>query len=51
MILLLANTRSNRLFVRSLGTGFRMAYPVERRVMLGRLRAGEDPKGSGILLL
>ena len=51
VILLLANTRSNRLFVRGLGEGFRTAYPIEGRVMLARLAAGVDPKGSGILLL
>jgi transcriptional regulator with XRE-family HTH domain len=51
VLLLLANTRSNRLFVRGLGAGFVGAYPIPGRVMLARLGAGQDPRGSGIVLL
>jgi transcriptional regulator with XRE-family HTH domain len=51
ILLLLANTRNNRTFVRALGDGFRTAFPVPGPVILARLAAGEDPEGSGIVLL
>ena len=51
VILLLANTQGNRLFVRAIGAGFRSAFPMDGKVMLARLRAGLDPQGSAIILL
>jgi transcriptional regulator with XRE-family HTH domain len=51
LILLLANTRHNRGFLRSAGAGFRAELPLPGPVALERLAAGEDPGGSSILLL
>ena len=51
VILLLADTRNDRAFVRGLGAGFRDAFPVPGRVAIARLSAGEDPRGSAIILL
>lgn len=51
VILLLADTRHNRAFLRSVGTGFLAQFPVPGAVALERLAAGEDPGGSAIILL
>jgi transcriptional regulator with XRE-family HTH domain len=51
LILLLADTRHNRAFVRACGEGFRSAFPVEGRVALQRLAVPADPGGSAIVLL
>jgi transcriptional regulator with XRE-family HTH domain len=51
VLLLLADTRHNRHFLRTCGTGFLSAFPVDRRLALRRLEAGTDPQGCTILLL
>ncbi len=51
VILLLADTRHNRAFLRAAGEGFREAFPVPARIVLDRLAAAVDPGGSGIVLL
>ena len=51
VILLLADTRHNRAFVRACGEGFRSAFPVDGRTALQRLAVPADPGGSAIILL
>ncbi len=51
VVLLLSDTRHNRAFVRALGAGFLADFPVPGRLALERLRAGQDPGGSSIILL
>ncbi len=51
LILLLANTRHNRAFLRVAGSGFLADLPVPGATALARLAAGEDPLGSAIVLL
>jgi hypothetical protein len=50
VILLLADTRSNRVVVRALGAPI-LDDAIDGRVVLARLAAGSDPKGSGVVLL
>lgn len=51
VILLLADTRHNRRFLREAGQGLRADLPVPGRLALQRLSAGESPRGSAIILL
>lgn len=51
LILLMADTRHNRSFLRAAGEGFHQDFPVPGKVALARLEAGEDPGGSSIILL
>jgi hypothetical protein len=51
VLLLLSDTRHNRLFLRSCGSGFLAAFPVDGRQALRRLEEGLDPGGSMIVLL
>jgi transcriptional regulator with XRE-family HTH domain len=51
VILLLSDTRHNRTFVRHAGAGFLADFPMPGPMVLDRLRRGEDPKGSAIILL
>ncbi len=51
VILLLADTRHNRRFVRALDAGFRSDFPLAPEIALARLEAGLDPGGSSIVLL
>lgn len=51
MILLLADTRSNRAFVREWAETFRADFPLDGRAALEALCAGRDPGGSAIILL
>jgi transcriptional regulator with XRE-family HTH domain len=51
LILLLADTRHNRGFLRAAGEGLRADFPVPGEVALERLAAGGDPGGSAIILL
>jgi transcriptional regulator with XRE-family HTH domain len=51
LLLLVANTRANRLAMPSLGRALETALPVSGRAMLSALRAGRDPGGSGIVML
>ncbi len=51
VILLLADTRHNRTFLRSAGAGFLADFPVPGGTALQRLGEGRDPGGSAIVLL
>ena len=51
VILLLADTRHNRAFLRAAGAGFHAAFPVDGRTALRRLAVGRDPGGNAIVLL
>lgn len=51
VILLLADTRHDRAFLRSAGAGFLTGFPVDGRTALRRLAAGRDPGGNAIVLL
>ena len=51
VILLMADTRHNRSFLRAAGSGFRQDFPLPGRIALARLEAGVDPGGSAIILL
>jgi transcriptional regulator with XRE-family HTH domain len=51
VILLLADTRHNRLFLRAAGEGLRADFPLSGQTALDRLAAAQDPGGSAIVLL
>lgn len=51
VILLLADTRHNRAFLRGVGDGFLSAFPLAGSVALARLAQTTDPRGSAIVLL
>lgn len=51
VILLLANTRHDRIFLNAAGHGLLADFPVPGHEALRRLAAGEDPGGSAIILL
>lgn len=51
LVLLMADTRHNRSFLRSAGEGFLRDFPVPGRIALARIGAGEDPGGDSIILL
>jgi transcriptional regulator with XRE-family HTH domain len=51
VILLMANTRHNRSFLRSAGEGFLRDFPIPSRIALAKLERGQDPGGSAIILL
>lgn len=51
LILLLAETRHNRSFLRAAGAGFLADFPVPGAAAVERLARGEDPGGSAIILL
>jgi transcriptional regulator with XRE-family HTH domain len=51
VVLLLADTRHNRLFLRTCGEGFLAGFPVPGPVAVGRLGVGVDPGGNAIILL
>jgi transcriptional regulator with XRE-family HTH domain len=51
VILLLADTRHNRRFLRSAGAGFLADFPLPASTVLARLSAGQDPEGSAVILL
>lgn len=51
VVLLLADTRHNRSFLRGVGSGFLADFPVSGDVAMQRLGAGLDPGGSSIVLL
>jgi transcriptional regulator with XRE-family HTH domain len=51
LVLLLSDTRHNRLFLRSAGDGFLASFPVPGALALQRLEAGADPGGNAIILL
>ena len=51
VVLLLADTRHNRGFLRVAGEGLRADFPVAGGLALERLAVAEDPLGSAIILL
>lgn len=51
VILLLADTRHNRAFLRAVGSDFREAFPIAGTTATQRLAAGRDPGGSAIVML
>ncbi len=51
LILLLADTRHHRLFLRAVGEGFLADFPVPGATALACLERGQDPGGSAIVLL
>lgn len=51
LILLVADTRANRLAVRAVRSSFAAEFPIPGRAILGALRAGESPGGSGLVVL
>ena len=51
VILLLADTRHNRSFLRAAGRGFEDGFPVPGVVALERLARGLDPGGNAIVML
>ncbi len=51
LILLLADTRHNRAFLRAVGAGFLADFPVSSRQALERLAVSQDPGGNAIVLL
>ncbi|HUQ78371.1 MAG TPA: hypothetical protein VM427_05815 [Patescibacteria group bacterium] len=51
VILLLADTRHNRVFLRGSGSSLRTRFPLDGRQALMHLAAGTDPGASAIVLL
>lgn len=51
VVLLLADTRHNRAFLKAVGTGFLADFPLPGSVALERLGRSQDPGGSAIVLL
>ena len=51
LILLVSDTRANRVALRSIGVGLRDSLPLNTRQLLTALAAGRDPRGSGIVIL
>jgi hypothetical protein len=51
VILLLPNTRRSRTFLGSAGPALRANFPLPGHLILERLAAGQNPGGSGIVLL
>jgi hypothetical protein len=51
VILLIADTRANRLALRISGAELGSAFPVSQRECLRALREGRDPGGSAIIVL
>jgi transcriptional regulator with XRE-family HTH domain len=51
LMLLLADTRGNRLFLRSYGDALAADFPIDGRAALRTLAAGQDPGGNAIIVL
>ena len=51
LILLLSDTRSNRMFLRDFGPSLALDFPVRGPLALARLERGEDPGGNAIIRL
>jgi hypothetical protein len=51
VILLIADTRHGRAFVRAVGPALHEAFPVPAREALQALEDGKRPAGSAVLLL
>jgi hypothetical protein len=51
VILVLANTRNNRTFVRDHAAAMAASFPLDARSALTALAAGRDPGGSAVVVL
>ena len=51
VLLLVADTRTNRRALATLRAGMREQFPIQARVMLAALSEGREPPGNGILLM
>jgi transcriptional regulator with XRE-family HTH domain len=51
VILVVADTRTNRRVLESAREELRTAFPLDRRAILGTMRTGQLPPGSGLLAL
>ena len=51
VILVLANTRNNRTFVRDHAAAIAASFPLDARSALTALAAGQDPGGSAVIFL
>jgi transcriptional regulator with XRE-family HTH domain len=51
LILLLSDTRANRMAIAALREGLRDLLPCRQREILGALNAGREPPGGGIVML
>ncbi len=51
LILLVSDTRANRAALRAMGIGLRELLPLTTRQILTGLAAGQDPGGSGLVIL
>lgn len=51
VVLVIADTRTNRQLVRSMSEVLRVTFPTPARELLGALEDGHAPPGSGIILL
>lgn len=51
LVLLVANTRSNRQILREHAPSLRTAFPLDTRTVLAALRRGEPPRADGIVVL
>jgi hypothetical protein len=51
LVLLVSDTRANRRSIATLGTGLRVIVPLSPRLMLRSLTDGDEPPGSGIVIL
>jgi hypothetical protein len=51
LILLVSDTRTNRRAVATMEQGLDLGFPLRTRAILATLGAGNDPGGSGIVIL
>jgi transcriptional regulator with XRE-family HTH domain len=51
IVLLVADTRTNRVALAAVGAGLAASFPVPAQAMLAALREGRDPGGSSIVVL
>jgi hypothetical protein len=51
VLLLVADTRTNRRAIAALAPGLREQFPTRAREMLAALGAGREPQGNGIVVM
>jgi transcriptional regulator with XRE-family HTH domain len=51
VVLLVADTRSNRVALRAIRDGLRQRLPLDTRELLAALKEGRDPRGSGVVIM
>jgi hypothetical protein len=51
LVLLVSDTRANRVALPALAAGMRDLFPITQRALLAALREGREPPGSGIVVL